>query len=123
MARKATNKAPVEAGTSDTALDLQRRAEKAASDFHAAAAQLMPEAMVKKRDNSDQIIIKAISELSAEQAYSTGHAVLSLIKEGVRADRAIDSTVAIAEFIKRGLTAQQAVDAILGACARRSRRS
>jgi hypothetical protein len=56
-----------------------------------------------------------VGTLSAEQAYSVGTAVGSLLKDGMPIERALRSTLTVAEFVKRGQAAQQAVDAILSA--------
>src|ERR1700722_13658191 len=56
-----------------------------------------------------------VDTLSAEQAYSVGAAVGSLLKDRVSIEPALSLTVTVAEFVKRGQAAQQAVDAILSA--------
>lgn len=54
-----------------------------------------------------------IDDLSAEQAYTTGSAVGSLLQQGMPVENAVTVTHAIAEFIRKGMAAQQAVDKIL----------
>ena len=43
-----------------------------------------------------------VGALSAEQAYSAGTAVVSLLKGGMATERALSSTLTVAEFVKRG---------------------
>jgi len=68
--------------------------------------------MVKQQIDSVNVT-KAVSALSAEQAYDAGNAVVCLMKKGLPTEQAINSTVTIAEFIRRGQAAQQAVGDIL----------
>jgi hypothetical protein len=63
----------------------------------------------------------SISDLSLEQAYSTGAAVGKLINGGLPACKAVGVTTKIADFIRRGQNAQAAVDAILSVEAKRRR--
>jgi hypothetical protein len=60
---------------------------------------------------------KTISDLSAEQAYSVGTAVGSLLQRGMPIDNAAAASRTVAEFIRKGMATQQAVDQILAACA------
>jgi hypothetical protein len=62
---------------------------------------------------------KVVGELSAEQAYTVGGAVGSLLPQGMPTDEAHDATITIAAFIKKGMAAQQAVDEILATYAAR----
>jgi hypothetical protein len=54
-----------------------------------------------------------VKDLSAEDAYTVGVAVGSLLQQGITSDNAVSVTRTIAEFIRKGMAAQQAVDEIL----------
>jgi hypothetical protein len=54
-----------------------------------------------------------VSELSAEEAYTVGVAVGSLLQQGITSENAVAVTRTMAEFIRKGMAAQQAVDEIL----------
>jgi hypothetical protein len=59
--------------------------------------------------------INCINDLSAEQAYTVGTAVGSLLQQGMPIDDAVAATRTVAEFIRKGMAAQRAVDEILAA--------
>ena len=74
--------------------------------------------MVKKRNLSNRAT-ELVGTPSAEQAYSVGEAVGSLLREGMPTGQALSSTVTVAEFVRCGQAAQQAVDAIIAEHSRR----
>jgi hypothetical protein len=54
-----------------------------------------------------------VSDLSAEEAYTVGVAVGSLLHQGITNENAVSVTRTLAEFIRKGMAAQQAVYEIL----------
>ena len=69
------------------------------------------------KTDSSKRATKAVTELSAEQAYTVGAAVGSLLQQGMPVDDATPATVSVAAFIKKGMAAQQVVDEIIAAYA------
>ena len=70
---------------------------------------------LKRKPQAAARATELIGALSAEQAYSVGAAVGSLLKGGMPTREAINSTAMIAEFVKRGVAAERAVDEIIAA--------